>query len=190
MKNDQRIDHILDRLSKLRDRSDVSNDRDELNAIIDGLNNLNEEIAAKRERVDSLTNILLNFTVLNFSDKAVISNNRDEIDAIAIGLNALAEEMEYSLKVQNDLRNETEVKAELLEIANNELESFTYSVSHDLRTPLRAIHGYTQVLLEDCNANLDDECIRALNAILHNSKKMGQLIDDLLTFSRLGRKEL
>jgi light-regulated signal transduction histidine kinase (bacteriophytochrome) len=77
-----------------------------------------------------------------------------------------------------------------LEIANKELESFSYSVSHDLRAPLRAIHGYTQILHGDYADKLDDEGRRLMNRVLINTRKMGQLIDELLTFSRLGKKEL
>ena len=80
--------------------------------------------------------------------------------------------------------------AEQLEAANKELESFSYSVSHDLRSPLRAIDGFSRILLEDYAAALDAEGRRLLGVICDNSRKMGQLIDDLLEYSRLGRKPL
>ncbi len=85
---------------------------------------------------------------------------------------------------------EKEKRAAELIIANRELESFSYSVSHDLRAPLRAVHGYARILKEDYGAKLDPEANRVMNNIMGNAKKMGQLLDDLLTFSRLGRKEL
>jgi len=77
-----------------------------------------------------------------------------------------------------------------LESANKELEWFSYAVSHDLRAPLRAIHGYTRMLKGDYEPRFDSEGKRLLNNIINNAKKMGQLIDDLLAFSRLSRKEL
>lgn len=77
-----------------------------------------------------------------------------------------------------------------LQEANHELESFSYSVSHDLRAPLRAIHGYSQMLTEDYEARLDKEGIRLLNAVKNNARRMGQLVDDLLAFSRLGKRTM
>jgi PAS domain S-box-containing protein len=77
-----------------------------------------------------------------------------------------------------------------LEAANEALGSFTYSVSHDLRAPLRAIDGYSRILVEDHTAVLDAEGQRVLGVIQQNARQMGRLIDDLLHFSRLGRTEL
>lgn len=88
------------------------------------------------------------------------------------------------------LNAELKQRANALEDANRELESFSYSVSHDLRTPLRAIDGFSQILLEDYAGKLDDEGKRLLNVVRDNAVRMGQLIDDILKFSRASRLEM
>jgi PAS domain S-box-containing protein len=77
-----------------------------------------------------------------------------------------------------------------LETANKELEAFAYSVSHDLRAPLRAIDGFSRIVCEDCSEKLDAEGNRLLSVIRTNTKKMDQLITDLLALSRVSRSEL
>ena len=76
-----------------------------------------------------------------------------------------------------------------LQNANRELEAFTYSVSHDLRAPLRAIDGYARILEEDLSAKIDTHGKHLINVITKNARYMGQLIDDLLEFSRTSRLE-
>jgi PAS domain S-box-containing protein len=79
---------------------------------------------------------------------------------------------------------------EQLESLNRELESFSYSVSHDLRAPVRAISGYAEAISEDYGAKLDDEGLRLLSVVRSEAARMGELIDDLLEFSRLGRTSI
>ncbi len=93
-------------------------------------------------------------------------------------------------KLNEQLEEHVNNRTQLLELANKELESFSYSVSHDLRAPLRAIGGYSRILQEDYEQVLDAEGNRLLNNIITNSKRMGRLIDDLLSFSRMSRKEI
>jgi light-regulated signal transduction histidine kinase (bacteriophytochrome) len=77
-----------------------------------------------------------------------------------------------------------------LEEMNQELEAFTYSVSHDLRAPLRAIDGYSQILIEDYAAKLDTEGDKVCHVILNETQRMSQLIDDLLLLSRFSRASM
>jgi len=111
----------------------------------------------------------------------------DELGRLARSFNTMAEQVSRS---HHHLEAQVAQRTKALEGTNAELESFSYSVSHDLRAPLRAIHGFARILLEDHNAKLDPEAQRLLGVIDQNTRRMGQLIDDLLAFSRLGRKEI
>jgi len=94
------------------------------------------------------------------------------------------------IELNRDLERRVIERTEQLEAANQEMEAFSYSVSHDLRTPLRAIDGFSRILLDDYTNKLDDEGRRLLNVVRDNTSRMGQLIDDILKFSRTGRLEL
>ena len=88
------------------------------------------------------------------------------------------------------LNNELERTVNQLISANKEMEAFTYSVSHDLRAPLRIIDGFGEILLKDYSSAFDEDGRNTLAVIMSNAKHMGQLIDDLLNLSRLGRAQL
>jgi len=93
-------------------------------------------------------------------------------------------------KLNAELEQRVLERTAQLENANKELEAFSYSVSHDLRAPLRGIDGFSNILLEDYSNKLDKEGQRLLNVIREGTQKMGHLIEDLLAFSRIGRREL
>jgi signal transduction histidine kinase len=111
----------------------------------------------------------------------------DELGRLAVAFNSMA------LQVSNahhSLEQQVKTRTEELEAANKELEAFSYSVSHDLRAPLRAVSGYAMMLKEDYGDSFDDEASRITGNILSNVKMMGRLIDDLIAFSRLGKREV
>ena len=128
-----------------------------------------------------LVDVLFSATVIvdpENKNKSVAITERD------ITLQKIADEQIEQLNA--DLKtNITE-----LEATNKELESFSYTISHDLRSPLRALSGYSRLLEEDYGDKLDDGAKRMLKSIANNAAKMGNLIDDLLAFSKMGKTEV
>jgi PAS domain S-box-containing protein len=97
---------------------------------------------------------------------------------------------EEILKLNTELEQRVKERTVQLEEANKELEAFSYSVSHDLRAPLRAIEGFSRIFMEDYSCKLDDEGKRLINVVHNNTKKMDNLVTDLLELSRTGRTEM
>jgi signal transduction histidine kinase len=104
-------------------------------------------------------------------------------------LQAELEQRKHREEEIRKLNQELAKRAAELEGTNNELESFAYSVSHDLRAPLRHIVGFSELLQRQASSSLDEKSQRFIRTILDSAKRMGNLIDDLLAFSRIGRAE-
>lgn len=114
---------------------------------------------------------------------AINSDKKQILDLLLSVYEAAVQRNDELILAQEQLQSMNEN----LVSANRELEAFAYTVSHDLRSPLHTIHGYTQLMLEDYTDKLEPEAVGFLDTILVASKNMSQLIDDLLKFSRSGR---
>ena len=127
-------------------------------------------------------------------DRGFVMRNRDGKSVRMIGAMqdiSLRKEAERALRTLNEALEERIIeRTRQLEAANKELESFAYSVSHDLRSPLRALSGFSEALVQDYADTLDATATNYLNRIQAASLRMGQLIDDLFKLSRVARTEL
>jgi signal transduction histidine kinase len=117
----------------------------------------------------------------------VTADRQDELGQLATAFNSMALQV---TEAHHSLEQQVRDRTKELETANKELESFSYSVSHDLRAPLRAVSGYAMMLKEDYEDSFDPEAKRITGNIISNVKMMGRLIDDLISFSRLGKREI
>lgn len=120
--------------------------------------------------------------------------SKDEIGVLTDAFNMMLSEIQMQNEAIHQFNQKLEQTVEQrttdLAAAVKELEAFSYSVSHDLRAPLRSINGYSRILLEDYGDKLDAGGVQTLNTILRNALRMGQLIDDLLDFSRIGKQNV
>ncbi|HXD77069.1 MAG TPA: ATP-binding protein, partial [Puia sp.] len=117
----------------------------------------------------------------------LLVERHDELGRLAGSFNSMAL---LVTEAQHTLERQVKTRTAELEAANKELESFSYSVSHDLRAPLRAVSGYAMMLKEDYEHTFDAEAKRITNNIISNVRMMGRLIDDLIAFSRMGKREV
>jgi signal transduction histidine kinase len=117
----------------------------------------------------------------------VTVQGHDEVADLATSFNAMAARLESAAAAEQAVNDELRRRTSEAELANRELESFSYSVSHDLRAPLRSMDGFSQALAEDYADRLDDTAKDYITRIRASSVRMAQLIDDLLQLSRITR---
>jgi signal transduction histidine kinase len=153
------------------------------------------------EPVGALMEAANRFASADFSARAKVSRSTAELHDLSEAFNAMAERLEQReselRKAHSEIQSinarlEEKVRERTSELvaANREMEAFTYSVSHDLRAPLRHLDGFAQMLAQQRREQLDATAQRYLDVISRSAKTMGTLIDDLLVFSRMGKQEL
>lgn len=130
----------------------------------------------------------------DYSARAVATGRNDEVALLIASFNEMLEQIQKRDSALREAHDELERRVEertvQLTHANKELESFSYSVSHDLRAPLRGIDGFSQALLEDYDAQLDATGKDYLHRIRASAQRMGVLIDDLLNLARVSRANI
>lgn len=136
----------------------------------------------------SLSGAGITYVLLEPKYSFAITGPEELIQLIVFGLVSvlMSQLSEARYRAENELRR----RSEQLQAANKELEAFSYSVSHDLRWPLRAIDGYSRILLTEYSAQLPPPAVRYLQLTRNATQQMDQLVNDLLNFSRLGRQPL
>ena len=152
---------------------DSAGEKEQLEATQRAVLNILDDAASERSQLEATQRAVLNI----LEDVDTERNERTHAEAEVRALN-------------QDLEARVTQRTAALTTANQELETFAYSVSHDLRAPLRSIDGFSQVLLEDYKDKLDDEGRDALRRVRKATQRMGQLIDDMLKLSRSTRGEL
>ncbi len=129
---------------------------------------------------------------ISWAYQAVTDNNGEIKEIVAVGRD-ITERKDYENRIQElneELEERVKKRTKQLEDINNELEAFTYSVSHDLRSPLRAIDGFSKIIIEDFANDLNAESLRLFKVIRESTSKMETLINDLLILSRTNKISL
>jgi len=145
----------------------------------------NSERLMKGERIEHFETVRKHKDGQEIDVAVTLSPVRDSTGKL-IGVSKTARDISELKRSQRELVGAKETA----EAANRELESFSYSVAHDLRAPLRSIDGFSQALLEDCADKLDEDGRKYLRFVRESAQLMAQLIDDMLTLSRVTRSEL
>jgi light-regulated signal transduction histidine kinase (bacteriophytochrome) len=152
--------------------------------------NILEDAAEEKERLEATQRAVLNILEDAAEEKARLESTQRAMLNILEDFDVERMRAEAANRELREAFESLRRAKEAADAANRELEAFSYSVSHDLRAPLRAIDGFSQALLEDYSSLLDDQGREFLSRVRAATQRMAQLIDDLLKLSRLTRGEL
>ncbi len=152
--------------------------------------NILDDVAADRMQLLHAQGAMINM----LEDAASETHQRDMTQRAVVNvLEDSIQEKTHLQQVQRGMLNlmeDFDAERCRAEAVNSELDAFSYTVSHDLRAPVRAMIGFTRILMDEHGDEFSDEVKHSLDRVLNNAEQMGQLVDDLLAFSRLGRQSL
>lgn len=191
---------ILGGLEVLRDITPVL-DAERLKYVVKAAALEEEQRRYLEGRVENLSEVLSRVSDGNLRVRAEALGKNDVMDKVVQHINDMLDKLEKLYEKITSFSKELELKVAkrtsmlqektlLLEMANKELEAFSYSVSHDLRAPLRGIAGFSKILLDEYSLQLDDRCKHYLKRIIDSTSRMSDLIDDMLALSMAARTEL
>ena len=164
---------------------------DELDNLIDAFNGMSADLGKVREKNRQVEDVLKqakNDLELRVTERTQdLRNLNDQLSHEIIERKRVEEQIQ---KLNDELEQRVLNRTAELEVANKELESFAYSVAHDLRSPLRSIDGFSQSVLESTGDKLSTEAIEDLNRVRRAAQKMSALIDALLAMSRITRRKM
>lgn len=169
---------------------DFSGEKSYLEEMQRAIVNVLEDSAGEKERLEQTQRAALNLLEDFAEEKTRLEETQRAMLNLLDDFNTQRDKTEAANLRLRDTIDSLRRAKEAADAANSELEAFAYSVSHDLRAPLRSVAGFSQMLLEDYFDKLDDEGKDLFRRIIAATGKMGQLIDDLLNLSRLTRAEM
>ncbi len=144
---------------------------------------------AEDKRLESIVEVLLDYTLLQFDKQIELSDKGDQIDAIAAGINTIGEELKHALEEERKTKKQLEEYSKRLETRNRELEEFIYITSHDLQEPLQSVKSFSEIIQSEYAEKLPKESSYMFHQIDQSTFRMSRQIHGLLEYLRIGEKK-